>query len=124
MTLIFLFQIDTGASCSLIGLEAYKKVQSPSCSASTKVLISYGGNLLPTKGNINVDVEIGNQKRKLSLYVVNIENVTNIFEYGWFKQFNFQVECPYENLLKDNCFQIENYMGGSLEFALKNVKIL
>lgn len=115
------FQLDTGASCSLIGLDVYKKLKQPLCSPSNKTLKAYGGAMLALKGVVNVDVKVGNQTRNLQLYVVDLENVVNIFGFDWFKEFDFQIKSPYNNLVIENCLQVSNDSLTDLECRLKQV---
>ena len=50
------FQVDTGATCSLVGLSGYQHMGEPQRMNTDKVLRTYGGNLLPLKEMTNVDV--------------------------------------------------------------------
>ena len=52
-------QWDSGSTCSMIGIEGYRQLGSPTCQPSTTSLMAYGGKPLKVKGQCFVDVKIG-----------------------------------------------------------------
>ncbi|XP_037929169.1 uncharacterized protein K02A2.6-like [Teleopsis dalmanni] len=87
-------QLNTGATCSLIGLAAYKQLGRPCCGPTNKVLRAYGGAVIFLKGSLRVYVKYGNITRSLEILVVNDEYVTNILGLDLFTVLNFKLQLP------------------------------
>ncbi|XP_055910825.1 uncharacterized protein K02A2.6-like [Eupeodes corollae] len=121
---ILKFQIDTGASCSLIGLEGLKQLNNPLCLPTTKILKTYGGNILPLKGTILVDVALASYHKSLSLTVVDSPSATNILGMDWFQKLEFGIQMP-KNMNEcssstPQCFKVDQK---SLKADLEALKI-
>uniref|UniRef100_A0A5S6QFS9 Peptidase A2 domain-containing protein n=1 Tax=Trichuris muris TaxID=70415 RepID=A0A5S6QFS9_TRIMR len=89
------FQVDTGATCSMIGLPAYRKLGSPVCEPAAQVLKSYGGQQIPVRGSLMVTVQCGSRSRVLPLLVTDLPNGCNLFGIDWFDAFNFEVSVAF-----------------------------
>ncbi|XP_055922700.1 uncharacterized protein K02A2.6-like [Eupeodes corollae] len=85
------FQVDTGASCSLVGLEGFQKLGQPKCCATTKSLQAYGGTPLRLKGELAVQVTYKNSTHNMNLLVVDGSGA-NILGLDWFKAFSLKVQ--------------------------------
>ncbi|XP_055911480.1 uncharacterized protein K02A2.6-like [Eupeodes corollae] len=85
------FQVDTGASCSLVGLEGFQKLGQPKCCATTKSLQAYGGTPLRLKGELAVQVTYENSTHNMNLLVVDGSGA-NILGLDWFKAFSLKVQ--------------------------------
>ena len=82
------FQWDTGASCSLVGLREYRAIGSPSVQLVQTQLRAYGGQMVPVKGRCLVSVTLnGKTFDSLPLLVVNREECTNLFGLPWADKF-------------------------------------
>lgn len=82
------FQWDTGATCSLIGLQQYRALGSPRVQTVSTQLRAYGGQTVPIKGQCLVTVSLDGKKfHNLPLLVVNRENCTNLFGLPWADKF-------------------------------------
>ncbi|XP_017480324.1 PREDICTED: uncharacterized protein K02A2.6-like [Rhagoletis zephyria] len=86
------FQVDTGATCLLIGLPTYRILGEPRCEPTNKILKAYGGNVLPLVGTTNVKAKWRDTIKSLPLLVVKSERATNILGLDWFKMLKFQVD--------------------------------
>ncbi|XP_036340533.1 uncharacterized protein K02A2.6-like [Rhagoletis pomonella] len=85
------FQVDTGASCSLIGLQTYSLLGKPKCEATNKVLRAYGGGLIDVKGAIKVNVEWKGIVKQMTLLVVDSHEASNILGMDWFGALHFKL---------------------------------
>ncbi|XP_055916130.1 uncharacterized protein K02A2.6-like [Eupeodes corollae] len=85
------FQVDTGASCSLVGLEGFQKLGQPKRCATTKSLQAYGGTPLRLKGELAVQVTYENSTHNMNLLVVDGSGA-NILGLDWFKAFSLKVQ--------------------------------
>jgi transposase InsO family protein len=82
------FQWDTGASCSLIGLQEYRAIGSPTIQPVPTQLRAYGGHTVPVKGQCFVTATLeGKSFENLPLLVVNKEKCTNLFGLPWADKF-------------------------------------
>lgn len=84
------FLLDTGATCSVVGLHGYEEIGSPPLKPLSSQLKSYGAINIPVKGWTTVDVKLGNMTRTLRLLVANTQDRTNIFGATWFNAFGLQ----------------------------------
>ena len=83
-----LFQWDTGSTCSMVGLNGYRRLGSPPCEPLNKTLRAYGERPLQIKGKCTVTVKVGNmEQRNLNLIVVNEENGSNLLGLDWSDRF-------------------------------------
>lgn len=95
------FQVDTGASCSMVGLFGYQQLGKPAYQMTNKILKAYGGVSVPVLGNIDVDVQWDNSRLHLPLLVINSVRASNILGMDWFRALNFEVKFP-KNLFVHN----------------------
>ncbi|XP_036327154.1 uncharacterized protein K02A2.6-like [Rhagoletis pomonella] len=73
------FQMDTGATCSVIGLDAYNEIGKPSLTpCPTGKLIAYGGSAVSILGTIDVTIHHGKIKRLVKLVVANVQQNSEI----------------------------------------------
>ncbi|XP_055836461.1 uncharacterized protein K02A2.6-like [Episyrphus balteatus] len=85
------FQVDTGASCSLVGLEGFQQLGQPKCCSTTKSLQAYGGTPLSLKGELAVQVTYENSTHNMNSLVVDVSGA-NILGLDWFKAFSLKVQ--------------------------------
>ncbi|XP_037942747.1 uncharacterized protein K02A2.6-like [Teleopsis dalmanni] len=111
---ILTFQVDTGATCSLIGLAAYKQLGRPSCGPTNKVLRAYGGAVIFLKGSLRVNVKYGKITRSLEILVVNDEYVTNILGLDLFTVLNFKLQLPVIECYANNPCDSQQSLTASL----------
>ena len=81
-------EVDTGASVSLISEVTLKKTwtdKTPKLGPTNVTLRSYSGEVIKALGELNVAVEYGGQKRRLSLLVVT-GNGPSLLGRDWLKQ--------------------------------------
>lgn len=82
------FQWDTGATCSMVGLEGYKQLGSPPCHPTNTTLRAYGNSSLKVKGQCFVDVQVAQTlKEKMRLLVVDSDHGSNLFGLDWSDEF-------------------------------------
>ncbi|XP_036322190.1 uncharacterized protein K02A2.6-like [Rhagoletis pomonella] len=73
------FQMDTGATCSVIGLDVYNEIGKPSLTPyPTGKLIAYGGSAVSILGTIDVTIHHGQIKRLVKLVVANVQQNSEI----------------------------------------------
>ncbi|XP_036346773.1 uncharacterized protein K02A2.6-like [Rhagoletis pomonella] len=98
------FQVDTGASCSLIGLSTYVQLGRPPYSPTQKVLKAYGGSIIQLRGVIQVDVTHGGTTKRLPVLLVESDKATNIMGLDWFQALNFSLVIPTEECYANNSY--------------------
>ena len=82
------FQWDTGATCSMIGLQGFKQLGSPKLTETKTCISGYGDRKLQVKGECYVDVAVGDMLRhNLRLLVVDTPVGSNLFGLDWSDQF-------------------------------------
>ena len=78
------FQWDTGATCSMVGIEGYKQLGSPPCHATDITLRAYGNSALKVKSQCYVNVKVGqNAKENLRLLIVDSDQGANLLGLDW-----------------------------------------
>lgn len=97
------FQVDTGATSTLIGLYTYSKLQKPACTPTNKILKTYGGGVLSIKGSIMVNVRCGNIVKQLPFVVVDSEAASNILGMDWFWKVGFNLDTSAANSQLSEC---------------------
>uniref|UniRef100_A0A5S6QK83 RNA-directed DNA polymerase n=1 Tax=Trichuris muris TaxID=70415 RepID=A0A5S6QK83_TRIMR len=85
------FQVDTGATSSMVGLRGWRQLGSPECVSTRQALQAYGGITIPTKGFLNVHVALGEQARRLTLLVTDSEQGSNLMGLDWKDAFSVQL---------------------------------
>lgn len=82
------FQWDTGATCSMVGLEGYKQLGSPPCHPTSTTLRAYGNSSLKVKGQCFVNVQVAQTvKENMRLLVVDSDHGSNLFGLDWSDEF-------------------------------------
>lgn len=73
------FQMDTGAICSVIGVDVYKELGKPCLTPyPTGKLIAYGGSAISILGTIDVIIHHGQIKRQGKLVVADVQKNSEI----------------------------------------------
>uniref|UniRef100_A0A5S6R6E2 RNA-directed DNA polymerase n=1 Tax=Trichuris muris TaxID=70415 RepID=A0A5S6R6E2_TRIMR len=85
------FQVDTGATSSMVGLRGSRQLGSPECVPTRQALQAYGGIIIPTKDLLNVHVALGEQARRLTLLVTDSEQGSNLMGLDWIDAFSVQL---------------------------------
>ncbi|XP_055909310.1 uncharacterized protein K02A2.6-like [Eupeodes corollae] len=86
-----LFQLDTGATCSLVGLKGYQALGNPPCEPTSRSLKAYGGVSVPIKGVVHASVQYENKIHSLSFLVSDYQQGANIMGLDWFEAFDFSI---------------------------------
>ncbi|XP_055918725.1 uncharacterized protein K02A2.6-like [Eupeodes corollae] len=86
------FQLDTGATCSLIGLQGYRNLGEPICATTDRVLRAYGNIKIPIKGMISAEIIWRGIVRRLPLLVVDSEYGSNIMGMDLFDAFDLSIK--------------------------------
>lgn len=97
------FQIDTGASSSLLGLATYLQLGQPKHQVLEKELHAYGGGILKLKGRIEVDVLWKNEHNKLPLLVVDNKEATNILGLDWCEALELKMSFSATGIVLNEC---------------------
>ena len=78
------FQWDTGATCSMVGLEGYEAIGSPPTFPTTCSLRTYSGQKLSVKGKCFVEVKAAGQSaQKLPILILNQRKCANLLGLPW-----------------------------------------
>ena len=96
------FQMDTGSTASLINLTTYQQLGSPQCNNLHAKLHTYNGEKIPIKGTVTLNVKYKNICRSVTLIVVNLHNVSNIFGMDALNAFGFTVNDNVNTVLTFN----------------------
>lgn len=98
-----LFQVDTGASCSMVGLEGYAQLSRPAYEVTDKVLKAYGDTNVPLLGVIKVQVTWEKIQCVLPLLIVDNAKASNILGMDWFKVLKFKLSMSNNRDLANVC---------------------
>lgn len=85
------FQVDTGATCTMIGLSTYTALGSPSLEGCERSLQGYGGAPIPVKGCLPVVVSVGSRQYQLTLLVTDTWKGNNLLGLDWFGTFHLGI---------------------------------
>lgn len=115
------FQVDTGATCTLVGQSGYEQLNKPSCEPVNQIVKAYGGHQIPIKGVANVHVKWNDMKMNLPLLIVNSKEASNILGLDWFKALKFQINIPNYHNSKNLCYLVSGQTSSqvSLQSAIK-----
>ncbi|XP_036324968.1 uncharacterized protein K02A2.6-like [Rhagoletis pomonella] len=68
------FQLDSGATCSIIGLEGYRQIHSPPLLPCNQGYVTtYGGGKVKILGSVNVTLQRGDIEKQVQVTVTNVE---------------------------------------------------
>ncbi|XP_055913193.1 uncharacterized protein K02A2.6-like [Eupeodes corollae] len=119
------FLLDTGASCSLIGLSGYEEINKPPLNETSRTLRSYGNTTVPVLGELHVNVEFGGHHKQLTLLVADVPSGHNIFGLDWFSAFGLEIKSPSENIVlnlnSDKDHEIQNLFSKHVKVASKTL---
>lgn len=99
--------MDSGATCSMIGLEGYKALGAPPLKPASAQLKAYGNFRVPLKGWMLVTAKLGSKIRTLRLLVTNSPSGVNIFGTSWFQVFGFKIQENVLNAELVNAMEVE-----------------
>ena len=123
-----MFQWDTGSTCSMVGIDGYKKLGSPKCEPASNVLKAYGGKRLDVIGKCVLDVKVGSKvQQKMNLIVVN-EKGSNLFGLDWSDAFGMTtcgtsaLHIVGEENLASNVYQKSANFAEKLSGPLENLR--
>lgn len=88
------FLLDTGASYSLMGFSGYEEINTPPLNKTSRSLRSYGNTSVPVLGELDVEIEFGDQHKQLPLLVADVASGHNIFGLDWFSAFGLEIWSP------------------------------
>ncbi|XP_046802727.1 uncharacterized protein K02A2.6-like [Lucilia cuprina] len=86
------FQMDSGASISIITLKTYRKLNRPKLIQTKRMLYGFGKKEIPVLGEIHTTVKCGGQRKNVVIVVVNTEVGDNLFGYDLFRKFGFEIQ--------------------------------
>lgn len=112
--------LDSGATCSMIGPETYKRLGSPVLHPPSSYLKAYGGVNIPLKGWFLAKVKVKSQTKFLRLLVTNISGGANIFGTPWFHAFNISISAPGAEEI--NTLSSKEYTEPSVQKRLDEIK--
>ncbi|XP_049315407.1 uncharacterized protein K02A2.6-like [Bactrocera dorsalis] len=85
------FQLDSGATVSIINLKTYNILNRPKLQKCTKTLYAFGQQPIPILGELHTKAKCGNKQKRIAVIVANIENANNLFGLDLFKEFGFEI---------------------------------
>ncbi|XP_037958915.1 uncharacterized protein K02A2.6-like [Teleopsis dalmanni] len=86
------FQMDSGATVSLINKRTFKTLNCPKLRNCTKTLFGFGKTEIPVLGELCVYIKCGGKEREVVIVVVDVENCNNLFGFDLFKEFGFEIQ--------------------------------
>lgn len=85
------FQMDSGASVSVINANTYKMLNKPKLLQTNRILYGFGKRRIPLLGELHTKIKIGNREKNVVLVVVDIDTGNNLFGFDLFKTFGFAI---------------------------------
>ncbi|XP_017471477.1 PREDICTED: uncharacterized protein K02A2.6-like [Rhagoletis zephyria] len=113
------FQVDTGATCSVIGVKGHQELGEPKWEYTHQQLRAYGGHNVPVKGLTHVDVQCGEVVKNLPLLVADTNDASNILGLDWFYKLNFDITFP----KKVQCNQFSSVPTGQASLTSLRVRL-
>ncbi|XP_055844677.1 uncharacterized protein K02A2.6-like isoform X2 [Episyrphus balteatus] len=102
------FQLDTGATCSMVGEAGYEALGRPICCKTNKLLKGYGDHQVPLRGALSVKVKLDAEEITLPLLVTKAKEGSNILGIDWFDKLKFCVEQNVNQVCEQNLINV-NY---------------
>lgn len=85
------FQVDTGATVSLVNLLTYARLGYPALDPPSRRLVAYGDSAILLKGQLTTLATYKTVTRPVTLFVVNSHSAGNIFGLDAFSLFGFSI---------------------------------
>lgn len=114
------FQMDSGASISIINLTTYKLLNKPKLVKTKRILYGFGKKLIPILGELYTTVKCGKQEKEVIIIVVNTELGENLFGIDLFNKFGFQIQqvntiaVTHENKVNELCLKYKDVFEPAL----------
>jgi len=89
---ILSFQVDSGATVSVLNVNTYKKLNSPRLQKCDRILHAFGQQQIPVQGELHTVAKCGKKLANVVIIVANVENSNNLFGLDFFKTFNFEIQ--------------------------------
>lgn len=86
------FQMDSGASISIINLKTYNLLNKPKLVVTKRTLFGFGRKIIPVLGELHTSVKCGKHEKDVVIVVVNTDHGENIFGFDMFKKFGFAIQ--------------------------------
>lgn len=86
------FQMDSGASISIINFKTFELLNKPKLIKTNRILYGFGRKIIPVLGELHINMKCGNREKKVILIVVNNSKGENLFGYDLFKEFGFEIK--------------------------------
>jgi len=86
------FQMDSGATVSVLNVNTYKKLNSPTLQKCDRILHAFGQQQIPVLGKLHTVGKCGNKLANVVIIEANVENSNNLFGLDLFKTFSFEIQ--------------------------------
>ncbi|XP_049308593.1 uncharacterized protein K02A2.6-like [Bactrocera dorsalis] len=124
------FQLDSGATVSIINLKTYNILNRPKLQKCTKTLYAFGRQPIPILGELHTKAKCGNKQKRIAVIVANIENANNLFGLDLFKEFGFEItqidnvvdKGEYIKQIEDLCNKYETVFDNTNAGVIKHFK--
>ncbi|XP_050339840.1 uncharacterized protein K02A2.6-like [Bactrocera neohumeralis] len=124
------FQLDSGATVSIINLKTYNILNRPKLEKCTKTLYAFGQQPIPILGELHTKAKCGNKQKRIAVIVANIENANNLFGLDLFKEFGFEItqidnvvdKGEYIKQIEDLCNKYKTVFNNTNAGVIKNFK--
>lgn len=119
------FQLDSGASVSVITKKTYDLLKKPQLEICKRELFGFGHKRIKTIGELKIKIKCGKMERRVPLVVTDVDYGNNLFGADLFKQFGFtinQIDNITDNILdndaerkcKQLCEKYNNIFGNDI----------
>ncbi|XP_036347641.1 uncharacterized protein K02A2.6-like [Rhagoletis pomonella] len=92
MNKLIKFQMDSGASLSIITLETYKELNKPPLSPCNRSIFGFGNNKIHTLGELKVNAICGAKQKQVNLVVARVHSGNNLFGADLFEAFGYKIK--------------------------------
>jgi len=92
------FQMDSGATVSVLNVNTYKKLNSPRLQKCDRILHAFSQQQIPVLGELHTVAKCGNKLANVVIIVANVESSNNLFGLDLFKTFNFEIQTQMTDL--------------------------
>lgn len=119
------FQLDSGASVSVITKKTYELLEKPQMQRCTRELFGFGHMRIKTLGEIVTKIKCGNKEKIVPLVVTDVEYGNNLFGADLFKQFGFtinQIQYISNNDIESKCKQLCEKYNNVFEKDIGTIK--
>ncbi|XP_036341450.1 uncharacterized protein K02A2.6-like [Rhagoletis pomonella] len=131
MNKLIKFQMDSGASLSIITLETCKELNNPPLSPCNRSIFGFGNTKIHTLGELKVNAICGAKQKQVNLVVARVHNGNNLFGADLFEAFGYKIQqvltfndsMPEVNALLEKYSQIFEPALGTVNCFKASVKL-